>query len=71
MLISTILSVDMFQQPAPEKVEIPAEIAALLKQRQQARAAKDWAKSDDLRNQIAAAGYLVKDTPHGQEVTRK
>ena len=67
----TILSVDMFQQPAPEKVEIPAEIAALLKQRQQARAAKDWAKSDDLRNQIAAAGYLVKDTPHGQEVTRK
>ena len=67
----SILAIDIFKQPVEERVEIPAEVAALLKERQAARAAKDWAKSDELRNAIAAAGYVVKDTPQGQQVTKK
>ena len=66
----TILALDVFKAPAPEKVEIPAEVAALLEQRKAARAAKDWAKSDELRAAIAAAGYTVKDTPQGQTVEK-
>lgn len=66
----TILALDVFKAPAPETVEIPAEVAALLEQRKAARAAKDWAQSDALRAAIAAAGYTVKDTPQGQTVEK-
>ena len=54
-----------------EKAEIPAEIQALLDRRAEARKAKDWAESDRLRDEIAAAGWLVKDSREGQSVTRK
>ncbi len=68
----TILALDLFSEPAPETaVVLPAEIQALVDERAQARAAKDWKKSDELRQAIAQAGYQVKDTPKGQEVTKK
>ena len=54
-----------------EKAEAPAEIQALLDQRAAARAAKNWAESDRLRDEIAAAGWLVKDSKAGQTVTKK
>ena len=54
-----------------EKAEIPAEIQALLDRRAEARKAKDWAESDRLRDEIAAAGWLVKDSREGQSVVRK
>ena len=54
-----------------EKAEVPAEIQALLDRRAEARKAKNWAESDRLRDEIAAAGWLVKDSREGQSVTRK
>ncbi len=52
----------------PAGVEISeADIAALIDQRQQARAAKDFAASDSLRDQLAAAGVAIKDTAQGTE----
>ena len=54
-----------------EKAEVPAEIQALLDQRAAARAAKNWAESDRLRDAIAAAGWIVKDSKAGQSVTKK
>ena len=48
--------------------EIPAEIAALLEVRAQARADKDWAAADRLRDELAERGFPVKDTPNGQEL---
>ncbi len=54
-----------------EKAEIPAEIQKLLDARADARAAKNWAESDRLRDEIAAAGWLVKDSKEGQTCTRK
>ena len=44
---------------------IPKEIINLAHQREKARAAKDWAKSDELRQTIEAEGYQVLDTDSG------
>ncbi len=48
---------------------IPAEVLALVEERQQARAAKNWALSDQLRDRIAELGWIVKDTKEGPKVT--
>jgi len=53
------------------KVEVPADIQAMLDQRAEARKARDWAASDRLRDEIAAAGWIVKDSKDGQSVARK
>jgi cysteinyl-tRNA synthetase len=50
---------------------IPPEVTQLLSERQAARAAKEWAKSDQLRDQIAALGWIVKDTKDGQKLSPK
>jgi len=55
----------------PDAVEVPAEVLALLEQRQAARAAKDFAGSDNLRGKIAEFGWEVKDTKEGQKLTRR
>jgi cysteinyl-tRNA synthetase len=48
--------------PLPEKeVAMTSEIEALLKEREQARAQKDWKKADALREQLKALGYAVHD----------
>jgi cysteinyl-tRNA synthetase len=49
---------------------IPGDVQALLERRQAARAAKDWKQSDALRDEIAALGWIVKDTPKGQVATK-
>ncbi|WP_428057599.1 cysteine--tRNA ligase [Candidatus Avelusimicrobium alvi] len=67
----SILSLDLFKQSAPARQELPAEVEKLLAERAQARAAKDWKKSDELRDAIARAGYIVKDTPKGQQAEKK
>ena len=51
--------------------EFPPEVLALLDERQEARKAKNWAESDRLRDEIAAAGWIVKDSKDGQSVTKK
>ena len=52
---------------APKKaqaVEVTPEIEELLKARAEARAAKDWAKSDEIRDKLTALGVGVKDLPN-------
>ena len=50
--------------------ELPEEIAALVRERAEARKNKDWARSDELRNQIVSAGYILEDTKQGQKVRK-
>jgi cysteinyl-tRNA synthetase len=50
--------------------QIPADVAALVEERLAARAAKDWKKSDELRDAIAALGWQVKDTKDGAKLTK-
>lgn len=47
-----------------QAVEITPEIAELLEQRKEARATKNWAKSDEIRDKLAALGVGVKDLPN-------
>jgi len=42
------------------------EVTALLEERVAARAARDWARSDSLRDQLSTLGILVEDTRDGQ-----
>jgi len=55
--------------PEAESVDVPDEITALADQRLAARAEKDWTRSDELRDQIAAAGWQIKDGADGYELT--
>ena len=54
----------------PEAATIPPDIAVLLKQRTNARAAKDWAKSDTLRDELLKHGWVVNDSKEGPKLTR-
>lgn len=51
-----------------ETIEIPESVSNLIKERDIARANKDYAKSDELRNEIEKLGFKVKDTENGTEV---
>ncbi len=46
----------------------PAALVAVAGAREAARAAKDWAEADRLRDEIAAAGWVVRDGPGGPEL---
>jgi cysteinyl-tRNA synthetase len=46
---------------------LPHGAGALLEAREQARTAKNFAESDRLRNELAALGVTVTDTPTGQQ----
>ncbi|PWN04850.1 cysteine--tRNA ligase [Nocardioides silvaticus] len=48
---------------------IDALVSGLLEQRAEARAAKDWARADAIRDQIKQAGIEVEDTPDGPKWT--
>lgn len=45
--------------------DVDAEIEALIEQRQQARANKDWATADRIRDELKEKGITLKDTPQG------
>jgi cysteinyl-tRNA synthetase len=63
--------VDRILQIGGEEAERPAEISQLAEARVQARLAKDWRKSDELRDELAARGWEARDTKDGQKITRR
>jgi cysteinyl-tRNA synthetase len=63
--INSVLDLEM------ETAELPAEIAKLADARTQARLAKDWRKSDELRDELSARGWEARDTKDGQKITRR
>ena len=48
--------------------EAPAEVAELADAREEARAARDYAEADRLREAIQAQGWEVRDSPNGPEL---
>ena len=42
-----------------------AEIEALLSERTAARKAKNFKRSDEIRDELAARGIIIEDTPQG------
>lgn len=51
--------------------DIPDDIRSIAEERWAFRSAKDWAKSDEMRDQLAAAGWLVKDAKDGYTLQPK
>ncbi len=64
-------SVLALSSDSSDKSDLPDEIAQLAEARVQARLAKEWKKSDELRDQLAALGWEVRDTKDGQTLTRR
>jgi cysteinyl-tRNA synthetase len=42
----------------------------MLQEREAARKNKDWKRSDELRDALKDAGYIVEDTKNGQKVRK-
>jgi cysteinyl-tRNA synthetase len=53
-----------------QEVVVPPDIQELLEKREVARASKDWAASDTLRDEIVAKGYIIMDSADGQRVKK-
>ncbi len=56
---------------ATERMALPPEIETLAEARRIARLANDWQKSDELRRELNARGWEVRDTKDGQKITRR
>ena len=63
--INQVLALEVEQEKPAE------EIVRMAEERVQARLAKDWQKSDELRDALQAKGWDVRDTKDGQVVTRR
>lgn len=50
---------------------VPAELLQLLEERKDARARKDWARADQIRQEITDKGYTIEDTPLGARLVKK
>jgi cysteinyl-tRNA synthetase len=66
-----VLGVIFFGKESHEEDVIPEAIQKLLDERANARANKNWAESDRLRDEIAAAGWVVTDSKLGQKCVKK
>jgi cysteinyl-tRNA synthetase len=70
-LLDWLARVDGVLALEPEAaIGIPPEVEELAAARAAARAAKEWKKSDELRDQIATLGWTVKDTKDGQRISK-
>jgi cysteinyl-tRNA synthetase len=52
------------------EAEIPLEIQALLEARQEARKAKEFKKSDAIRDELKIKGWVIEDTPKGARLKK-
>ena len=62
--INSVLGIESIEE------EAPPEIAALAEERQAARKAKNFLRSDQIRDELAAQGWMIEDTPKGPRVKR-
>ncbi len=56
---------------AKAQEDIPQEVMALVEQRKAARAAKDFALADKLREEISQMGYIVEESRQGTRISKK
>lgn len=54
-----------------DEAKLPTEVEELAEKRMQARLAKDFRKSDELRDKLNALGWEARDTKDGQKITRR
>lgn len=54
-----------------EEADLDAEVERLIVERAEARATKNWSRSDEIRDQLSAMGIVLEDTPQGVRWRRK
>jgi cysteinyl-tRNA synthetase len=64
-----VLGLENLLEPEEEAVDPEAE--RLLREREEARAARDFATADARRDELAALGWEVRDTPEGPRLVRR
>ena len=50
--------------------DVPEEIMQMVREREEARKSKDWARADELRDSVLEAGYAIEDRAEGTRVSR-
>lgn len=71
MRADKVLGLSLDKCTEEKKEDVPADVKAIADERWTARLAKDWAKSDALRETLASMGWAVKDGKEGYELTKK
>ncbi len=64
LLLSWDTLLDVLKDVQAENAD-SAEIEKLIEDRKQARAEKDWAKADEIRDKLVEMGIILEDTPQG------
>ncbi|MDR3293829.1 MAG: cysteine--tRNA ligase [Clostridiales bacterium] len=64
------LDEEIQEDAATEAPPVPTEITALAEERKAAKAAKDYAKADEVRKRIEEKGYRVADTKEGYSILK-
>jgi cysteinyl-tRNA synthetase len=59
-----IFALDLARNVGREE-QLPPEVEELVRKREEARKAKDWATADKIREQLRSMGILIEDTPQG------
>ena len=62
--LDTLLNV-LGIDPVRKEVSLDETVEALIKERQEARKAKNYARADEIRNQLSGMGIVLEDTREG------
>lgn len=65
-----VLKIWLFSTETPASQEVPEAIISLAEQRKQAKSEKNYTLADELRTQITQAGWEIKDTKEGYELSK-
>jgi cysteinyl-tRNA synthetase len=65
-----VLGLGFAELKEAEEIIVPEEVKKLVEKREEARKNKDFKKSDELRKEINALGYEIKDTGEGQKISK-
>jgi len=50
---------------AEQALNVDANVESLIKEREEARSQKNWARADEIRKQLSEQGIILEDTPSG------
>ena len=67
----SVLGLDLERAVRDGQGGLPDDVQALVTQRAEGRAARDFARSDQIRDQLTGMGYEVMDTAEGTRVRRR
>jgi len=65
-----VLGLDLDRVVEKRQEEVPPEVQELVNNREEARANKNWKRSDEIRDKIKEMGYVVEDTSQGAKVKK-